>query len=276
MLDDTTNSEGTVDDGNLDESGASVIEQPAEPALADAQPEDPTANLQTLDDWMASAPEHLREELEGGFLRGRDYTQKTQSVAEERRRLEAEDQARLAALPQQQEPPQAEPAKSWTPDDIRANPVGYMDHRVEERASAIVEERLAALGLNDVKPALDKIRWEGSIRSAFQNYLSADPARAAIRGLGDSIAEVIGSDPSLRALADSNPDAAVAAAGSVAMARRAEQQAASKLAQMRKTAVAKREAAPLSTQAGAPTPPRSSQTDIEVANAALAEAFGTN
>jgi hypothetical protein len=60
------------------------------------------------------------------------------------------------------------------------------------------------------------------------------------------------------------------------MAKRAEQAAAQKLADMRKLATQKAAAAPLSTQTGAPTPPKNSMTDEEVARAAIAEYLGSS
>ena len=274
-MDELTNPDGTADGSNPDGSEVASDEQPAETSAPQNETTETLAAQQSLEDYLAAAPEHLREEVDGAALRHKAFTQKSQGVADLRRQLEAEYQAKLAAIGQ---PTQVQPdapaaaAKEWTPEEIKADPVGFMDARVEARAASLVDARLEQLGLTQAAPALKSLQFESDIRGAYQSWLSQDPGRAAMTGLGESVGTIIANDPSLRDLANTNPQAAVAAAGSIAPAQREAQAAAQRLDAMKKKAVERAAAAPLSTQTGAPAAPNNKMTDREAAAAALREA----
>lgn len=179
----TTIPQGTVETGN-DQTGATTDagSQPAQPTLDEGF----LKTLESLD--PASLPQSFNEK----FVPKAEFTKKTQALAEDRKRFEAERQAifELArkALSDRQQP------TGPTPEDVKRKEL--MDLAAAGDATAL--QQLVRL---EAESLVQPIRTQQTLQNAAQNARAANPA---VSKHWDEIVGTIQNDPSLKELASIN------------------------------------------------------------------------
>jgi len=261
-----TPSDEIQSDTSFDGIGASATEGVEEDYQDEPQEVDYSENPMAFFDTRDDIPSDVKEAVQRGFLRHSDYTRKTQAIANERRRLD--DQRSVVdqiILEKSEAKKQAEKKPEEAPPDLAngAKPEDIIVYYVNKQ----VEQKLAALGVNDKLENLAPMAQQQKVVASYQKFAAANPGLDH-SSLAGAVGHILDTDPDLADLAEVNPDRAVRLAARVAQSSR---KSAKNTAKSKK----RKEAAPVATRQGSVVRKGRRESPLEAATRALKEQGST-
>ena len=261
-----TPSDEIQSDTSFDGIGASATEGVEEQFQSEQEEVDYSENPLAYFDTRDDIPDDVKQAVQRGFLRQSDYTRKTQAVATERRRLD--DQRSVVdqiILDKSDARKQAEKVPEEPPPDLAngAKPEDIIVYYVNKQ----VEEKLAALGVNDKLENLAPMAQQQKVVASYQKFASANPGLDHSKLAGD-VGHILDTDPDLADLAEINPDRAVRLAARVAQSGR-------KSAKTTAKSKKRKKAAPVATRQGSVVRKGRRESPLEAATRALKEQGST-